>query len=164
MTGTRPAARCGATSRFRASPVSAVSGAAPVYWSSVTIALRASIHDGVDAGGLNRARHDAAADELARRGDAVAGPRRGFAQDRERGQHRAQLVDLLLDLRRHRRPFGRRHQRVDRRQVPVPDLVHAARDRRALAARRVGVIRRSWSVTLDIADTTTTGGAPDRAA
>ncbi len=44
MTGTSPAARSGATSRFSASPVSSVKGAAAVYWSSVTIALRASTH------------------------------------------------------------------------------------------------------------------------
>ena len=58
----------------------------------------------VDAGGLKRAGHDAAAEQLARRGDPVAGSRRGFAQDRQRGQHRAQLVDVLLDRRGHRGP------------------------------------------------------------
>ena len=93
---------------------------------------------GINPGGLERTRHDAAAEELARRSDAVAGPRRGLAENRERRQHRAQLVNLLLDFRHDRRSAGKRHQRFDRCEVALPDLVHPTRNRRALAARGVG--------------------------
>ncbi len=99
----------------------------------------------IDAGGLKRARHDAAAEQLARRRDAVAGARRGLAQDRERRQHRAQLVDLLLD-RRDRPRSGRAGAPAPR---PRPGGAAGSRRPRSRSSRARRARRRPSSAGAD---------------
>ena len=92
-----PRARRGTISRSTASRVSSASGRAAVCSSSVTSARLASTHAARHVRFVERGGDDAAADDLADRRDRVERARRGLAQDRDRRQHGAEVVEIARD-------------------------------------------------------------------